>query len=115
MAHAIQAGRDGSAEVGHQLERLVPGFARVRCHRHRLSDHAFDTIRGKLQGPCTPGGLVIPGLNVATLNVPLIAPGIERTPRLNQVDLPIGRWIIFERRRINPKIDLFNALNSSDY
>src|SRR5206468_8842177 len=64
---------------------------------------------------CRVGALVIPGMNQASLNVPLIAPGTELTPRINQVDFSIGKRITFERIRFEPKIDLFNALNSSDY
>jgi hypothetical protein len=67
------------------------------------------------KGPCTPNALVIPGLSTATLNVPLVPPGTEFTPRVNQVDISIGKRINFERLKINPKIDLFNALNSDDY
>ena len=58
---------------------------------------------------------MIPGMNQASLNVPLIAPGTELTPRINQVDFSVGKRFTFERLRIEPKIDLFNALNSSDY
>ena len=64
---------------------------------------------------CTVGALVIPGMNQATLNVPLIAPGTELTPRINQVDFSIGKRFKFERILVEPRIDLFNALNSSDY
>src|SRR5204863_2151238 len=64
---------------------------------------------------CTVGALVIPGMNQASLNVPLIAPGTELTPRVNQVDFSFSKRIAFERLRFDPKVDLFNAFNSSDY
>ncbi|PYS18635.1 MAG: hypothetical protein DMG11_32895, partial [Acidobacteria bacterium] len=64
---------------------------------------------------CVVGGLVIPGMKQALLNVPLIAPGTELTPRINQVDFSVGKRFTFERFRFEPKIDLFNAFNSSDY
>jgi hypothetical protein len=64
---------------------------------------------------CVVGALVIPGMNQATLNVPLIPTGTELTPRLNQVDFSLGKRFTFERIRFEPKIDLFNAFNSSDY
>jgi hypothetical protein len=54
-------------------------------------------------------------MNQASLNVPLIPTGTELTPRLNQVDFSVGKRFIFEGWRIEPKVDLFNALNSSDY
>jgi hypothetical protein len=63
---------------------------------------------------CTVGALVIPGMNQASLNVPLLAPGTELTPRINQVDFSLSKRIAFERIRFEPKIDLFNAFNSSD-
>jgi hypothetical protein len=37
------------------------------------------------------------------------------TPRINQVDLSIAKRIVVRGVRIDPKIDLFNALNSDDY
>ena len=64
---------------------------------------------------CTVGARVIPGMNQASLNVPLIPTGTELTPRLNQVDFSVGKRFNFERIRFEPRIDLFNALNSSDY
>ena len=54
-------------------------------------------------------------MNQASLNVPLIPTGTELTPRLNQVDFSVGKRFNFERIRFEPRIDLFNALNSSDY
>jgi hypothetical protein len=64
---------------------------------------------------CVVGALVIQGMNQSSLNVPLIPTGTELTPRINQVDLSVGKRFAFERLRIEPKIDLFNAFNSSDY
>jgi len=64
---------------------------------------------------CAVGALVIPGMIQPSLNVPLIAPGTELTPRLNQVDFSVSKRLAFERIRLEPRIDLFNALNSSDY
>ena len=66
-------------------------------------------------GPCTPGALVIPGLTTATLNVPLIAPGTEQTPRITQLDVAVGKWITRGGLRVQPKLEVFNALNSADF
>ena len=41
--------------------------------------------------------------------------GVTLTPRTNQVDFGIAKRLKFGRIRIDPKIDLFNALNSDDY
>lgn len=62
--------------------------------------------------PCRPGELVIPGLNVASLNVPLRAPETEFMPRYNQLDLSISKTFNYRRLRLTPKVDIFNAMNS---
>ena len=64
---------------------------------------------------CSVGARVIPGMNQASLNVPLIPTGTEMTPRLTQLDFSVGKRFNFERIRFEPRVDLFNALNSSDY
>ena len=66
------------------------------------------------KGPCTPGALVIPGMNAATLNVPLVAPGTEYADRINQLDLSLAKWFQVGRSRIQGQIDFFNALNRGD-
>jgi hypothetical protein len=69
-------------------------------------------------GPCTPGALVLPALaasGVANLQVPLVAPETEFTPRINQVDFSFSKKVTFGRASVLPKIDFFNALNSDDY
>ncbi len=62
--------------------------------------------------PCRPGELVIPGLNTATLNVPLVAPQTQFMPRINQVDLSLSKSINYRNFRFVPKVDVFNATNS---
>ncbi len=64
---------------------------------------------------CVVGALVAPGLISSPNNVSLIAPDTEQLPRLNQVDLSIGKRIKFGRATIDPKLDIFNAFNSSAY
>lgn len=64
---------------------------------------------------CVVGALVAPGLVASSLSVPLVPPGTEQTPRLNQVDLSISKRITIGRLKFDPKLDIFNALNSSDY
>jgi hypothetical protein len=68
--------------------------------------------------PCTPGALVLPQLaasGVANIQVPLVAPETEYTPRINQVDLSVSKRVAFGRVRALPKVDFFNLLNSDDY
>jgi hypothetical protein len=64
---------------------------------------------------CTVGASIVPGMNAASFSVPLIAPSTENTPRVNQLDLAISKRISVGRLKLDPKIDVFNALNSSDY
>jgi len=64
---------------------------------------------------CTVGALVVPGQITGSLAVPLVPPGIEMTPRVTQLDLSISKRLTFGSVRIDPKLDIFNALNSDDY
>jgi hypothetical protein len=64
---------------------------------------------------CVVGNRVIPGMNAASLNIPLIAPGTEMTPRLNELDMSFSKKINLERVRFEPRVDVFNMFNSSDY
>ena len=65
------------------------------------------------QGKCTAGQIVDPGMTVASLSVPLIAPNTEFGDRINQLDFNVSKTITVGRYRIQPKFDLFNALNAS--
>jgi hypothetical protein len=40
---------------------------------------------------------------------------VTLTPRTNQLDIGFSKRISIRNLKINPKLDLFNALNSSDY
>ena len=64
---------------------------------------------------CKVGALIVPGMNSASFSVPLIAPSTENTPRITQLDLGVSKRIALKRMSFNPKLDVFNALNSSDY
>jgi hypothetical protein len=63
---------------------------------------------------CVVGALVAPGL-LAPLNVPLVPPDTQLTPRLNQIDLSIGKRIVAGGIKLDPKLDIFNLFNSDDY
>jgi hypothetical protein len=67
---------------------------------------------------CVVGARVVPasfGLVSSSLSVPLVAPGVEMTPRLNQFDFSFGKRITVGHLKFDPKIDIFNAFNSADY
>jgi hypothetical protein len=52
-------------------------------------------------------------MTVASLSVPLVAPGTEFTDRIKQVDINVGKWIqLGPRVRVQPEVSLFNALNN---
>jgi len=62
---------------------------------------------------CVVGALVDPGINVAQLAVPLVAPMTEYGDRINQLDLSVSRVFKYGRFNLQPKIDFFNLLNVS--
>ena len=62
---------------------------------------------------CVVGNLVNPGITVASLNVPLVAPMTEYGDRINQLDLNISKIFRYGRASFQPKIDFFNLLNVS--
>ena len=51
----------------------------------------------------------------ANIQIPLVAPETEYTPRINQVDFSASKKFQFGGIGLLPKIDFFNALNSDDY
>ncbi len=63
---------------------------------------------------CVVGALIAQGA-LSSLTVPLAPPNTVLTPRLNQLDLSVGKRIAIGHFRFEPKLDIFNALNSSDY
>jgi hypothetical protein len=65
------------------------------------------------KGPCTPGSLVIPTLTESSVTIPLVAPGTEFLPRLNQFDLSLSKAFNVGGTRIHGQLDLFNVFNAS--
>src|SRR3954447_8419920 len=64
---------------------------------------------------CTVGALVVPGQLTGSFAVPLDAPGTLMTPRVTQLDFSISKRLTFGSVKIDPKLDVFNALNSDDW
>jgi hypothetical protein len=62
---------------------------------------------------CAVGAVVDPGMTVASLSVPLAAPMTEFGDRLNQLDINVVKTIKVGHASVQPKFDLFNALNAS--
>lgn len=63
--------------------------------------------------PCPAGALVAPTLTSASITVPLVAPGTEFLPRLNQLDLSAAKWFQVGGYRVQGQVDVFNALNAN--
>jgi hypothetical protein len=63
------------------------------------------------QGTCQAGQLVDPGINQASLSIPIVAPMTEYGDRINQLDLNVAKSFKFGRFNVQPKIDFFNVLN----
>jgi hypothetical protein len=62
---------------------------------------------------CVVGALVDPGIQVASLSVPLVAPMTEYGDRINQLDINIAKTIKHGHASFQPKIDFFNVLNTA--
>jgi hypothetical protein len=62
---------------------------------------------------CVVGALVDPGMTLSSLSVPLVAPNTEFGDRINQLDFNVSKTIKINRFSVQPKFDLFNALNRS--
>ncbi len=63
------------------------------------------------QGTCQAGQLVNANISEAALQVPLVPPMTEYGDRINQLDINVTRTLKFGRMTIQPKLDIFNALN----
>jgi hypothetical protein len=62
---------------------------------------------------CVVGALVNPGIQLASLSIPLVPPNTEFGDRINQLDFSITRTFKFGRFSAQPKLDFFNLLNVS--
>jgi hypothetical protein len=105
----------------------LPGYTLLRTTYtvNRTTRYVVCPGNSAAQG-CIVGGLVSPnqlstnitsydGTTTVVTGVQLDAPSTTLTPRTNQVDLGLSKRLKIGRFRFDPKIDLFNALNSSDY
>jgi hypothetical protein len=63
--------------------------------------------------PCPAGALVAPTLTSASVTVPLVAPGTEFLPRLNQLDLSFAKNFQVGTYRLQGQVDVFNVANSN--
>jgi hypothetical protein len=105
----------------------LPGYTLNRTTYTVTAATKYVTCPGNsaAQG-CVVGGLVDPnqisanitsydGTTTAVTDVQLDAPQVTLTPRTNQLDFGLSKRMKFGRLRVDPKLDLFNLLNSNDY
>jgi hypothetical protein len=63
--------------------------------------------------PCPAGQLVAPTLTSASITVPIVAPGTEFLPRINQLDLSFAKWFQAGSARVQGQADIFNLFNKA--
>lgn len=63
--------------------------------------------------PCPAGQLVAPTLTSASLTVPIVAPGTEFLPRVNQLDLSFAKNFQVSGYRLQGQLDVFNVSNQN--
>jgi len=56
---------------------------------------------------------ILPGLVQSSVTVPLVQPGTEYLPRMNQMDVRFGRVFTVGRVRLRGQFDIYNATNSN--
>jgi hypothetical protein len=63
--------------------------------------------------PCPAGQLVAPTLTSASVTIPIVAPGLEFLPRLNQLDLSFAKNFQVSGYRLQGQLDVFNVSNEN--
>ncbi len=75
------------------------------------------TYPANCPAPCPAGQRVFPVGNPTLVSsqllLPLVAPGTEFLPRLNQFDLSFAKWFQVRTLRIQGQVDIFNATNGN--
>jgi hypothetical protein len=71
------------------------------------------TYPANCPAPCPAGQLVAPTLTSASITVPLVAPGTEFLPRINQLDLSFAKWFQIGTYRVQGQADIFNIANQN--
>ena len=94
----------------------LPGYTLTRSTYSINKATTYTTCPGNsVAAGCVVGGLINPNIVSTSVSVPLDPAGVTLTPRTNQVDLGLAKRLKFGRIHFDPRIDLFNALNSDDY
>jgi hypothetical protein len=61
------------------------------------------------------GAKIFPALISSSVSVTLDAPNTTLTPRTNEIDFGLQKRLKFGRLHVDPRADIFNALNSSAF
>ncbi len=64
---------------------------------------------------CVVGAKIDPNLIMTSASVTLDAPNTTLTPRTNEIDFGLAKRVKIGRVRFDPRVDVFNALNSSAF
>ena len=94
----------------------LPGYSIARTTYTVSAKTVYTVCPGNSAAAgCVVGKPIAPNLVSSSVSVPLDATGVTNTPRTNQLDFGVAKRLKIGRLRLDPKIDLFNALNSDDY
>ena len=94
----------------------LPGYTEGNTTYSVSKSTVYTTCPGNSAAAGCVVGQKIDGTMISSsISVPLDAAGTTLTPRVNQLALGIAKRLKFGRLRIDPKIDLFNVLNSDAF
>ncbi len=91
----------GTAPVQYSVFTAGSGFNQPNGLGSNLLISRTTRYPANCAAPCTPNGLMIPGLTPASINLGLVAPGTEFTPRINQVDFGLSKTIRTRQRVVD--------------
>jgi hypothetical protein len=90
---------------------VATGAAQTNAEFLQLTSKSVYTTN--CNGQCVQGSLILPSLTLASLNIPLAAPGTQYLDRYYLLDFNVSRSFGVRGLRITPALALFNALNQS--
>jgi hypothetical protein len=94
----------------------LPGYLIARTTYSINKSSKYVTCPGtSAAAGCTVGAVIDAAMVNTSTSVPLDPTGVTNTPRTNQLDFGLAKRMKFGRIRFDPRIDLFNSLNSDAY
>jgi hypothetical protein len=96
--------------------QALPGYTEANTTYSITKSSVYVTCPGtSAAAGCVPGQKIDGSMISSSISVPLDPAGVTLTPRANQLDLGLAKRLKFGRLRIDPKIDVFNVLNTSAF